>query len=100
MSYILLTYSLSITWLLLAFVKYKRSESQEENYIKIEKISIISALLIKPLFFTAIAWGLNTLEGQLGFWLIGGGHLVIGLYCTSNLYLSNKKQALLISEQV
>ncbi len=98
MSYIILIYGLSITWLLLAFMQYKRSGFLEKIHIKGEKISIISSLLIKPVLFTVAAWGLNTIEEQLGFWLIGGAHLVIILYCMSNIFFSTKKQTLLVAE--
>ncbi len=98
MSYIILIYGLSIAWLLLAFMKYKRSESLEKIYIEGEKISIISSLLIKPFLFTVAAWGLNTIEEQLGFWLIGGSHLVIILYCMSHIFFSTKKQTLFVPE--
>jgi len=98
MSYIILIYGLSITWLLLAFMKYKRSDFSERIHIKGEKISIISSLLVKPFLFTVAAWGLNTIEEQLGFWLIGGAHLVIILYCMSHIFFSTKKQTLFVSE--
>ncbi len=98
MSYIILIYGLSITWLLLAFMQYKRSGFLEKIHIKGEKISIISSLLIKPVLFTVVAWGLNTIEEQLGFWLIGGTHLVIIIYCMSHFFFSAKKQTLLLTE--
>ncbi len=99
MSYILLTYGLSMTWLLLAFIKYKQSEYVKSSHINTEKRSIISSLLLKPLFFTFVAWGLNTNDTALGFWLVGVGHLLLVLYYLSHFYLLSKKQTLALSEQ-
>ena len=98
MSYILLTYTLSITWILIAFVKYKQHKSLTSPP---EKISIHAALIVKPLLFTSLAWGLNVLlGGQAGLWLVGGTHLIIALYCISYIYLYNKKQSSLMSEHI
>ena len=101
MSYIILTYGLSITWLLIAFMKCKQSENATSNPTTIKKISIHSSLVIRPLLFTALAWGLNTLLWeQAGFWLVGGTHLSIAFYCITHIYLSNKKHASLMSEHI
>ncbi|MCK5814187.1 MAG: hypothetical protein KAH03_08000 [Cocleimonas sp.] len=98
MSYIILTYGLSITWILIAFMKYKQSENSASNPVK---ISIHSSLVVRPLLFTSIAWGLNVfLSEQAGFWLVGGGHFIIALYCISHIYLSSKKQSSLMSEHI
>jgi hypothetical protein len=82
-------------------MKYKQNEYMGENPIKIGKTSIVLALFIKPIIFTIMAILLNILLGrQVGFWLIGGGHLLIGFYYLGSLYISSKKHTSLLSEQM
>jgi hypothetical protein len=101
MSYIVFIYGLSITYLFISLMKYKHNERLGGSPIKIDKTSIVLALFIKPIIFTGIAIALNMLLGQqTGFWLIGGGHLLIGFYYLSSLYISSKKHTSLLSEQI
>jgi hypothetical protein len=81
-------------------MKYKHIEHSRTNSPHVNKAFMLSSLAIKPLFFTAIAWGLNTIGHQLGFLLIAGGHLAIIFYYISNLYLSSKKHASLVSKHI
>ena len=100
MQLILFIYGLSITYFFISLIKYKHNEHLENKTIEAGKTSIALALIVKPIVFTAIAIGLNNLLGQqLGFWLVGMGHLVIGFYYLSNLYLYSKKQGSFLSEQ-
>jgi len=93
MSYILFIYVLSIAYLLITLMKYKHNENLKVESINLGKVYIFTALVIKPVCFTTIAWGFNSIEAQAGFWLIGGTHVVIIAYYVICLYLSNRKQA-------
>ena len=94
-------YGLSITYLFISLMKYKHDEHLENNSIKIGKTSMVVALIVKPLIFTCMAVGLNILLGQqIGFWLVGISHLVVGFYYLSNLYIYNKKQSSFLSEHI
>jgi hypothetical protein len=93
MSYIIFIYGLSVAYLLITLMRYKYNENSKVESNHVGKTYIFTALMIKPVFFTAIAWGFNTIEAQLGFWLLGGVHLVFIAYYSFCLYLSNRKQA-------
>jgi hypothetical protein len=93
MSYILFIYALSIAYLLITLMKYKHHENLKIASPYLGKVYIFTALTIKPVVFTAIAWGFNTIEAQLGFWLLGGVHLALIAYYLTCIYLSNRKDA-------
>jgi hypothetical protein len=100
MQFILFTYGLSIAYLFISLMKYKHGEHLENKMIAAGKTPMALALIVKPIVFTCIAIGLNNFLGQqTGFWLVGIGHLVIGFYYLSNLYLYSKKQGSFLSEQ-
>lgn len=100
MQFILFTYGLSIAYLFISLMKYKYSEYLEQKTIAVDKTSIVLALIIKPIVFTSIAIGLNNFLGQqIGFWLVGIGHLMIVFYYSSHLYIYSKKQGSFLSEQ-
>ncbi len=101
MHYIIFIYGLSITYLFISLMKYKNNEHLENKPIKIGKISMVLALIVKPVVFTCVAGGLNILLGDLtGFWLVGIGHLAIAFYYLNNLYVYNKKQSSFLSEHI
>ena len=101
MNYIIFIYGLSITYLFISLMKYKHHEHLGVKPIKIGKTSIVLALIIKPIVFTCVAVGLNIVLGQqAGFWLVGGGHLAIGFYYLSSLYIDDKKHDSLLSEHI
>lgn len=100
MNYIIFFYGLSIACLLISLMKYKHIEHSKTNSLHVNKAFMLSSLAIKPLIFTAIAWGFNTIGDQLGFLLIAGGHVAIIFYYITSLYLSSKKHTSLVSKHI
>jgi ABC-type spermidine/putrescine transport system permease subunit II len=74
-------------------MKYKHNEHLENKPTKIGKTSMVLALIVNPVVFTCVAIGLNSFLGQqTGFWLVGIGHLAVGFYYLSSLYVYNKSR--------
>jgi hypothetical protein len=71
MSIFLLLFLCSITWALWAYVVIL------ENTVKSVGTSVMPSIPVFPLLFWGIGLGLNALKNNLGFFIVGGLHIVL-----------------------
>jgi hypothetical protein len=81
-------------------MKYKHRENLKLHPIGVSRPSVLLSLVIKPIFFSFVAWRLNLEEEYAGFLLVGSGHLLIAFYYLSCLYIASKKEITLLSKHI
>ena len=64
---------LFFVWTLISFAPVLEKKAKKRS----GSISILPGIVIMPLFAWYLAWGLNQTKDNLGFYLIGGLHVIL-----------------------
>lgn len=64
---------LFFVWILISLSPVLEKKAKQQS----GGVSIFPGITIMPLFAWGLAWGLNLIQNNLGFYLVGGLHVVI-----------------------